>query len=343
MSKYGPYGDGPAEYVFGDKVYVENPAARFRYDNPKGHKYAVRVVGLRDDTDRVFFRVMATGQYGALEVTRDGKVTPLHWQIMWNIPNKSGYDSVISSMPPRIIQDYRAARGVIDMEMGRNNHLRRVLEHDPTWGIRDPEVDVSHGEPTTTFDDDSNSNKTGVSTMNTKEMIAVMQINGGAKIVSARYLEGTTQRDYHFKNVVGLALKEGDIVVAETRDTLQLVKVVDPNVRANAICCGMHELKHIVSKVNTDALDKIKDAEADAEHASAMSEITERMEKFREQVGNAAFNNVAGILAAPNKTFNDTITVDPDDLIDEKVNADIRYTDGSGKVGHDFMPYTTNG
>ena len=52
--------------------------------------------------------------------------------------------------------------------------------------------------------------------MNTKEAIAILQIERGARIVAASY-EGET-RTYHFKNVIGLELAAGDLIVCETRN-----------------------------------------------------------------------------------------------------------------------------
>jgi hypothetical protein len=139
--------------------------------------------------------------------------------------------------------------------------------------------------------------------MNMQEMITVMQIQQGAKIVAAKYFtnsgQGFTSVDYHFKNALSLALAVGDLAVAQTKGEYALIKIVDPDVRANALDVPLSELKHIVSKVDLSAIKIVTEAENSAMHALALSEVTERMNKFKEQIGNDTFNTMQGLLALP--------------------------------------------
>lgn len=137
--------------------------------------------------------------------------------------------------------------------------------------------------------------------MNTAEMIAVIQIQQGAKIVACAYQtrEGAPGGVYHFKNVAALPLVKDDLVVVQTRQGFSLATVVDPDVRANAVGVGLGELKHVVNKVDLAALNKVLEAENNAQHALALSEVTERMNKFREQIGSNTFDSMATLLAPP--------------------------------------------
>jgi hypothetical protein len=143
--------------------------------------------------------------------------------------------------------------------------------------------------------------------MNTAEMIAVIQIQQGAKIVACSYIgHGSAPaapgaQVYHFKNVAALPLAKDDLVVVQTRAGYSLATVADPDVRANACGCPLGDLKHVVTKIDLAALNTVLEGENNAMHALALSEVTERMNKFREQIGSNTFDSMAGLLAPPKK------------------------------------------
>lgn len=147
----------------------------------------------------------------------------------------------------------------------------------------------------------------GTITMNTQEMITIMQLENGAKVVRAVYLNDNGQAEaprglniptagYCFKNVIGVDLKEGDLIAVETRDTYAIVKVTDPDVMATEVGCGLHELKHVVFKIKNDEFQRVKEAENRAVRQLALSEVTSKLDTYRKQVGEGAFGQVAGIL-----------------------------------------------
>jgi hypothetical protein len=140
-------------------------------------------------------------------------------------------------------------------------------------------------------------------TMNMQEMISVMQIQQGAKVVAAKYFTnnqaGFSAAAYHFKNVLGITLVSGDLAVVQTKGQYALVTIVDPDVRANAVEVPLGELQHIACKVDLANLKIVTEAENSAMHALALSEVTERLGKFKEQVGESTFNTMQGLLAPP--------------------------------------------
>lgn len=125
--------------------------------------------------------------------------------------------------------------------------------------------------------------KQGTIQMDTKELVNLMQMQNGAMLFKASFEDGDKQ--YAFKDVLGLDLKVGDRVVVEARDTMALVKVKQVNVRLAAIGCNIGALKHAVTKVDTTALDALKAREADAEDRLAAAEVYERLEKYQKQLG----------------------------------------------------------
>lgn len=138
--------------------------------------------------------------------------------------------------------------------------------------------------------------------MNTAEMIAVMQIQQGAKIISAVYTGtngGPPSSEYHFKNVACLPLVKDDLIVVQTRQGFALATVTNPDVRANACGCPLGDLKHVVNKVDLARLNTVLEGENNAQHALALSEVTKRMQEFQKQLGDETFNSMAGLLAPP--------------------------------------------
>lgn len=176
--------------------------------------------------------------------------------------------------------------------------------------------------------------------MNTNEMITIIQMNAGAKLVRAQYLSAQPMAqpfdqverpkqyagrsggiepagmghnpfsggDYHFKNVIGVNLEVGDIIVCETKGTFALLSVTDPDVKAPDLPCSMAELKHVVAKVNNDKLAEVKAQEVKAHEALSMSEVNKRLTDYRSQIGVGTFNNVAGLLGL----------ADADEVIDQE-------------------------
>ena len=156
--------------------------------------------------------------------------------------------------------------------------------------------------------------KRGEIEMNTAEMITIMQMEAGAKIVKATYINddgrGTYGQSYAFKNVLGLELKEGDMIVAETRGTFALLTVTDPDVMATDAGCALHSLKHVVAKVRNEAFEKVKKSEDQAHRKLALSEVTSKLDTYKKQVGDGTFGQVAALLGAPAPEASD-------DVIDE--------------------------
>lgn len=137
--------------------------------------------------------------------------------------------------------------------------------------------------------------------LNMQDMITVIQLKNGAKVVSAKYTQadGGLSHEYHFKNVVGVKLEVGDKAVVESKGGLAIVTVVDPDVRANTVSIPLGALKNVVSRVDTDGLKRVQEAENNAMHALALSEVTARLDTFKAQIGEQAFNSMAGLLAPP--------------------------------------------
>lgn len=125
--------------------------------------------------------------------------------------------------------------------------------------------------------------KQGTVQMDTKELVNLMQLQNGATLFTATFEDNSKQ--YAFKDVLGLDLKVGDRVVVESRDTMALVTVTAINVRLSAVQCSLSLLKHAITKVDTSALDALKEREADAEDRLAAAEVYERLEKYQKQLG----------------------------------------------------------
>jgi len=154
-------------------------------------------------------------------------------------------------------------------------------------------------------------------TMNAKEAIALIQLTNGATIFRAEYLgaqmvpqpDGATIRGYHFKDVIGLNLEADDLVVVQTKDTFGLVKVLAVNVAPAAVGCALADLKHAVCRVDFGALDCITKAEESAAHELAMSEVHERLDAYRKQLG-GSFDAVKRLLTGAQPTiFVDAVAV----------------------------------
>lgn len=142
--------------------------------------------------------------------------------------------------------------------------------------------------------------------MNTRELITAMQLQNGAKVVSVSFnaaipqakAPGSAEIFYHFKNAIGVQLRVGDVVVVQGAP-YSLATVVNPDVRANELSVNLGELKHIVSRVDTTAIGIVQEAENNALHALALSEVAERVDTMRKQIGDNAFNQMNAMLGAP--------------------------------------------
>lgn len=134
--------------------------------------------------------------------------------------------------------------------------------------------------------------------MDTNETISLMQITGGATIVAARYTEGNSGI-YHFKNVIGLRLDVGDLIVVETKGSFSIVEVQNPSVLATEIGCNYGRLKHVVAKIDNDDYRRVLKVESEARHQLAMSALHERLNTMRVQLGHENFGQVSAMLAAP--------------------------------------------
>lgn len=137
--------------------------------------------------------------------------------------------------------------------------------------------------------------------MNTQETVTLIQITQGAKIVAATYVTSNrgdnTMAAYHFKNVLGLPVKVGDMLVVATRDTFALVKVTDASVPHTKIGCALSDLKHVVAVVDFSLYEQAVANEAQAGDRLAMSELHERLEVYRKQLHGSTFDSVLQLLS----------------------------------------------
>lgn len=154
--------------------------------------------------------------------------------------------------------------------------------------------------------------------MNTKELVRLMQLKNGASIFSAVYVDGSTGKQYHFVDTLGLQLEEGDIVVVETRDTFSLVRVMATNLPLHSSTCGIENMKRAVDKVDFAGYDDAKKREGEAEEKLAMAEVYERLEKYGKQMG-PGFQQAQALLGTGTRSVapagfestNETEVVDP--------------------------------
>lgn len=134
------------------------------------------------------------------------------------------------------------------------------------------------------------------------EAITTLQLSHGAKIVSIVFAEYADEKPYHYKNVIGADLVADDLVVVECRKGLTLATVVDPDVMAVDVPCGLGELKHIIAKVDREPIKAVQGAEKAAIHAMGMSAVNENLRKFKENIGDESFARVEAALAYTTRT-----------------------------------------
>ena len=206
-------------------------------DQANGHKLVV-------------FKYNQGTRAGAFRVDRDGKY---YWQGMAD--QKGLVADLIQGRLPQAKpgQDYRTARGIVI----------NALQWHPDEGFH-----IYAGDKTV-VDQITNYHKQRSTPVDkTKEAITLVQITNGAKIVAAAY-PGTTTRHYHFKNVLGLDLKVGDLIVVQTRGDYSLATVADPDTDVTAVGCGYDQLVHVAAKVDLAALKSVLASEARARHQLA--------------------------------------------------------------------------
>lgn len=252
---------------------------------PRGNfaerKYKVNVTE-RFDQRRVVYVENGTNRAGAFIFSRNGVYSWMTEETQRSLVKQLMSGSMSETQP---VQAYRTAYGII------NN----ALAHHPAKGIQLPPqypVYQQTGPMTGQI-----MTPQGAKTMsnNAQEAITLMQLTSGAKVVAAHYLSGAGGV-YHFKNVVGADLDKGDLAVVETKGDMALVKVVDPDVDVTTVGCGYDKLVHVIQKVDMDKVAKVKAAEGKARHQLAMSEVHDRLNTFREQIGNHAFAQAQSLL-----------------------------------------------
>jgi hypothetical protein len=133
--------------------------------------------------------------------------------------------------------------------------------------------------------------------MNSNEAITLMQLANGATIVNATYENARdgVSKAYAFKNVIGADLEVDDLIVVETMDSYSIARVVDPAVQPDGIGCAYSALKHVVGKLDTASIDKIKASENKARYKLGMSDVHKRLSVYQDQLG-SEYNSVRDML-----------------------------------------------
>jgi hypothetical protein len=147
--------------------------------------------------------------------------------------------------------------------------------------------------------------------MDTKDLITLIQLQNGAVIVKGKYLTPRAAKqgglpgqsaptslnnEYHFKDILGLGLRVGDMVVVETLDTYSLVKLTEVRCLPSNVGCILGDLKRVVSVVDLTAMTRAIVAENESAYDLSLSEVTSRLQTFKTQVGESLFNSVAANL-----------------------------------------------
>lgn len=295
-------------YRDGEAVIVFDPAGnQFPFYVKKGslepmrHRCLVTRVG-PEMPDGTFSMTINTSSIIAMRKHRDGvcRGTPHHWGGQWTpLGQWSMQNAVARAKKP--VRPW-GTEDLSKLPFSHPSGLTRVQLEDCPACAQGGYSGLPGGACAecynTGFVPKTQQNK-GV--LNMQDMITVIQLKNGAKVVSAKYTQtdGSFSHEYHFKNVVGVKLEAGDKAVVESKGDLAIVTVVDPDVRANTVSIPLGSLKNVVSKVDTDGLKRVREAENNAMHALALSEVTARLDTFKAQIGEQAFNNMAGLLAPP--------------------------------------------
>lgn len=263
-----------------DMYYDADNGSYEKRGNHAERKYKVNVTE-RGGQRRVVYAENGTSRAGAFFVDRNGVYTWLTDETQRMLVKQLMSGSMSEPQPG---QAYRTAYGIINNALA--HRPEKAIQITPTGRTpRAPEYQqITITKPQ------------GAKTMtnNAQEAITLMQLTSGAKVVAATYPSGGGV--YHFKNVIGAELAKDDMIVVETRGELSLATVVDPDVDVTAVTCGYEKLVHVVQKVDMAGLKAIKTAEGKARHQLAMSEVHDRLDKFRSQIGSSAFAQAQSLL-----------------------------------------------
>jgi hypothetical protein len=145
--------------------------------------------------------------------------------------------------------------------------------------------------------------------MNRIELLTLMQLAKGMRIASVTFLDRevltyddvmsqTVTRDrtykpkpdvnaktYHYKVLPGIALKVGDLAVAQARDTVALVAVTEIHTSLPPYADPNMRLRYIIGKVDRDAAEAIV-AEENAILAQIMgAEVKSKLATFSASLG----------------------------------------------------------
>lgn len=330
MDTYSPGFEGTWRYYQfmyrdGEAVVVQEPngeqhafyihsGPQFR---PAPHNIVVREVGPAESSG--YFKIEINGRtHIHMRTAKDGisRGAREHYQGTWTSLSKTALQMAAQGvnvpLSPRPWRDIAPQQPVpVAMPWGSANDPLGVQGHPS--GLHENDL-----EPCKACDSNQGAcyecNNTGLVPkqqrsikMDSAELIAVIQIQAGAKIVACQYVNNGPNPNaggqvYHFKNVAALPLAKDDLVVVQTGNGFSLAKVVDADVRVNTVQIPLGQLKHIVSKVDLSSLQVVLEGENNAMHALALSEVTERMNKYKEQLGDGTFNSMAALLAPPAKT-----------------------------------------
>lgn len=118
--------------------------------------------------------------------------------------------------------------------------------------------------------------------MNLQEMVTLMQIKGGVKLVQVSFLEDRRGENhpgnsYTYKAAAVHNIQPGDIVAVEARDTYALARVVAIMPTAMMGDLDYGRVRHVIAKIDLAAFFAVKAAEAKVREDMAMAEIDERL------------------------------------------------------------------
>ena len=134
--------------------------------------------------------------------------------------------------------------------------------------------------------------------MNRNEVITLLHLQGGGQLAQVSFWDsnGKLTKGYTYKNLTVSDLKVGDRVICETYDRLSVGVVQEVDFAVDAINIPYERLRHIVSKVDSSALDRIKAAEVDLGAKIVKAEINETLHRALGGLGLAASNLVTPAL-----------------------------------------------
>lgn len=149
--------------------------------------------------------------------------------------------------------------------------------------------------------------------MNLNEVITLLQLQGGATLVSVQFDgdrgeyedrvphgRGAGPRTYTYKNLTVPGLAIDDLVVVQSGPTLAIGRVVGLIPVTAMGSLPYDKLRHVVSRVDRQAFDAVLAGEDRAREALAMAEINERLAAVQRTVPQGALfqaQNVLGLMA----------------------------------------------